>query len=441
MDRSFKWNPKPQGLLYFEKQHGKLWIVLFTLGHNKVWTVVPGDLHSICQQMPWRKTTGLKNWAWIRVWPVSDWKGWLFVLYSHKAWLHCHHCYWHGKYTAVQSGLVRHSSLIQGRTFKNFVDCKYMRRWRGWGKGRRTVQVEETLGSILPVPLPRERRTYPKSLFAVVPPLLKYLQYGDSADFLFHTQILTWRGEPGRGMWFYNLCDISVRSPPDLWYAHSGAVERGHSVGWVTAREAQNPSPGQGGCQYPPHSMGSGPAISRLHPLSELKHSLGHRSVKSSNWLTWKKKQLFHPGAKALYQQESVSAMFQINAGRGACQRGRALRSYAAPSSVLLMAPSLACLKKVVFTMHHGDGWAWLMGLGTKEKRSSSPPCWRPRRDEMQPCFHPWVGKAVCEFAEGWLIAHNSCHRWGKWRATLVQSTQPTGMLRTPQASGTSLFL
>lgn len=47
-------------------------------------------------------------------------------------------------------------------------------------------------------------------------------------------------------------------------------------------------------------------------------------------------------------------------------ERSRALCSQAAPSSVLLMAPSLACLEKMILTMHHEDGWTYLIGFGAR---------------------------------------------------------------------------
>lgn len=57
------------------------------------------------------------------------------------------------------------------------------------------------------------------------------------------------------------------------------------------------------------------------------------------------------------HQEESQSAMLQINAERGAhlpVRQSTVLAHH--PSSFLLMAPSLACLEKMVLTVHCEDG-------------------------------------------------------------------------------------
>lgn len=146
-----------------------------------------------------------------------------------------------------------------------------------------------------------------------------------------------------------------------------------------------------------------------------------------------------------LYQQESVSAMFQINAGRGehSHQRCGAPRSHTAPSSVLLMAPSLACLEKVVLTMHHRDSWAWLMGSSIGAIPPSS--CCNETSEEakLSPATstREWEKQRVIL-----LIDHSS---WAatsegknetRWGMMPLQSTLSIRMLGSPQGSDTPLF-
>lgn len=126
-------------------------------------------------------------------------------------------------------------------------------------------------------------------------------------------------------------------------------------------------------------------------------------------------------------------------------QRGRAPPLHATLLSVLLMAPSLSCFKKMAPTMGHpGDGWAWLQAWVREESRSPSPPLHQsPRRDETQPChFHSSVRKEQYVIL---LIACNNCYwqgrEWGDWGGVFLQSTLPFGISGTPQDSGTALFL
>lgn len=146
-----------------------------------------------------------------------------------------------------------------------------------------------------------------------------------------------------------------------------------------------------------------------------------------------------------LYQQESVSAMFQINAGRGAHPPARQSAALARRPVICFVNGSIARppredgayhASRGRLSVNHGLG-RWRRDIPPSHLCTGAP---GETKGSPAPSTHEGEKQRVIL-----LIAHGNCHcqgqEWDKWCVILLQSTFPTGMLGTPRDSGTSLFL